>query len=168
MRQVDIEGFDNYQITDDGRVWNKKLNKYLKGSYHRDGYRKVSLRINNKKSPVTKSVHRLVAEAFIPNPDNLPCVNHKDEDKTNNSVDNLEWCTYQYNNTYGDRLIKTAIKKTKQVYQYNLDGELVKIWNSVKECSENNGWPKSTIGAVCRGIRGKNKYKGYSLFYEPL
>lgn len=164
MRQVDIEGFENYQITDDGRVWNKKLKKYLKTSTAKGGYRKVSLRIKNRNYPITKLVHRLVAEAFIPNPENLPCINHKDEDKTNNRVENLEFCTYKYNNTYGNRIKKTTLKKVKKVYQYTLDGVLIKIWNSVKECREYMGC--YGIDACCRGER--KTIKGYRWYYEPL
>ena len=62
---------------------------------------------------VTKKSHRLVAEAFIPNPDNLPCVNHKDENRSNNSVENLEWCTTEYNNNYGTR--KEKLRKTSGI-----------------------------------------------------
>lgn len=71
------------------------------------GYMKVSLRKDKKNKSVF--VHRLVAMAFIPNPNNYPIINHKDEDKTNNLVDNLEWCTYQYNNTYGSKREKQSI-----------------------------------------------------------
>ena len=85
--------------------------RVLKQSLDHDGYRKVCLRSGAQ--PRNHSVHRLVAEAFIPNPSNLPCVNHKDEDKTNNSVDNLEWCTVSYNNSYGSRLDRIRAKKSK-------------------------------------------------------
>ena len=67
------------------------------------GYKRVSFTKRNSKKYVRCGVHRLVAQAFIPNPDNLPEINHKDEDKLNNRVDNLEWCTHMYNNNYGTR-----------------------------------------------------------------
>lgn len=70
------------------------------------GYQTICLRNTGKGNSV--SVHRLVAEVWIPNPDNLPCINHKDEDKLNNSIDNLEWCTYSYNINYGSRNAKVA------------------------------------------------------------
>lgn len=99
MEQKLIEGCPGYAITSDGQVWSFKTNKYLKQKIDRYGYPCVSLSINNKNKTMT--VHRLVAEAFIPNPDNKPTVNHKDENKLNNSVNNLEWMTVAENNCYG-------------------------------------------------------------------
>lgn len=90
------EIYDYYVIFSDGRVWSKYTNKFLK-QFVVNGYLKV--RIKNK----LVSVHRLVAEAFIPNPNNLPQVNHKDENKLNNDVSNLEWCDAKYNSSYGTR-----------------------------------------------------------------
>ena len=79
----------NYSVDEEGQVYNDKLNRILKGTMQRNEYRSVQLTINNK--PRTFTVHRLVAEAFIPNPDNLPMVDHIDQDKTNNKVSNLRW-----------------------------------------------------------------------------
>ena len=76
--------------------------KVLSPGKDTDGYLKVCLSCNGKNKMFF--VHRLVAEAFLPNPDNLPQVNHKDEDKSNNRVDNLEWCSQLYNNIYGSRM----------------------------------------------------------------
>ena len=86
--------------------------QYIKERYLRlsggGKYRQVILCKNGK--TYAKLVHRLVAEAFIPNPDNLPCINHKDENPNNNCVDNLEWCSYRYNNVYNDRVEKCKSK----------------------------------------------------------
>jgi hypothetical protein len=96
-------------VNDNGRVYDKPLaGKQMKQSMHTKGYKTVSLTKDGK----TKLcfVHRIVAEAFIPNPDNLPMVNHKDEDKTNNFLENLEWCTASYNRTYGKAIERHAKK----------------------------------------------------------
>ncbi len=96
-------------VDDNGRKYEKPVSgKQMKQCLKNNGYKSVSL----TKGGVTKAfyVHRLVAEAFIPNPDNLPMVNHKDEDKTNNFLENIEWCTAQYNNTYGNKAKRQANK----------------------------------------------------------
>ena len=102
----DINGFDGrYQVSNKGRVRSFARKSYkeariLKQSYEKDGYYIVGLHYSEKGiKGRTGRVHRLVAEAFIPNPNNLKEINHKDEDKTNNNVDNLEWCTTKYNLT---------------------------------------------------------------------
>ena len=83
-----------YVIYSDGRIWSVKRNKFLKESLHHTGYKRVCI---DKKD---QRLHRLVAEAFIPNPNNLPYINHINEDKGDNRVENLEWCTHRYNITY--------------------------------------------------------------------
>lgn len=95
MKQVDIKGFEDYQITDDGKVWTKKQNKYLKPSINK-GYWFVILRKDGKS--YSRLIHRLIAEAFIPNPDNKPCIDHKNGKRQDNSLENLRWCTYDENN----------------------------------------------------------------------
>lgn len=95
-----INGFNNYEISSLGRVRNITTGKVLKPILNGYGYYKVIL-YNNK--AYTRFIHRLVAENFISNPENYPCVNHKDEVKTNNSISNLEWCSHEYNNNYGTR-----------------------------------------------------------------
>ena len=88
-----------YEISNLGRIRNVETDVIRKCKPNKDGYVYIGLKINGKREMF--KVHRLVATAFIPNPNNLPCVNHKDEIKTNNSAENLEWCSYKYNNTYG-------------------------------------------------------------------
>ena len=104
-----IIGYENeYLVSNNGDVFSLRSKKYLKPSINEKGYMRVCLQKRGMKS--WKRVNRIVAEAFIPNPDNLPMVNHKDEDKTNNFLENLEWCTAQYNNTYGNKAKRQANK----------------------------------------------------------
>lgn len=98
----------NYFITSDGRVYTTKhkggFERFRKQQTNCHGYKVVGFFVNNK--VVLKSVHRLVAEAFIPNKENKPCVNHIDGDKSNNNVTNLEWCTYSENGLHARRVLK--------------------------------------------------------------
>lgn len=111
-RRVSIKGFEGeYEVDTLGNVYSLKTNIKLKPNNSKNPYYTVHLRHNGKR--IAKNIHRLVAEAFIPNPDNLPQVNHKDECKHNNNVDNLEWCTALYNTRYGTG-IKRAIANRKQ------------------------------------------------------
>jgi hypothetical protein len=94
-------------VLDNGRIYKKPISgKQMKQSLHTKGYKTVTLTKDGKSK--TTFVHRIVAEAFIENPYNLPMVNHKDEDKTNNFAENLEWCTASYNRTYGKAVEKHA------------------------------------------------------------
>ena len=106
----DIEGYAGlYQVSNLGRVKSLKVSKIkserIRKSYQQSsGYISIVLCKNGKVT--NHKIHRLVANAFIDNPDNLPEINHKDEDKTNNCVDNLEWCDSSYNKNYGTRTEK--------------------------------------------------------------
>ena len=98
----DIPGFEGlYAITSCGMVWSYKRRKFLKPYGDTHGYLKVDLRKGSQR--FQQRVHRLVAMTYLPNPDDLPCINHKDEVKDNNCVNNLEWCDYKYNVNYGTR-----------------------------------------------------------------
>lgn len=150
----DIEGYEgNYKISNCGRV--KSLNyrhtkkeKILKPHLNTSNYLQVEL----KGKPF--QIHRLVAKAFIPNPDNLPQVNHKDENTVRNDVDNLEWCTQQYNIDYS---------QSKEVYQYNKEGDLIKKWKSCNECGR-NGFNAKHVSECCRSKL--KTHKGYIWSYE--
>ena len=140
----DISGYEGiYQISNLGRVKSiarKTKNQYgdvnriLKIKIEKNGYARIGL-FKDKKQKFFE-VHRLVAQAFIPNTNHYPHVNHKDENKLNNNVENLEWCTPNYNNNYGIRTLKSSITKQKKIAQYDLKGNLIKIWNSQKEAIE--------------------------------
>lgn len=111
----DINGYEGlYAITSCGKVWSYRRNRFLKVRDKGDGYKKVTLTDRNGKA-TDRSIHRLVADAYILNPDNLPEVNHKNEDKAKNNAQNLEWCTRQYNVSYGTRSSKFAKAVGKDV-----------------------------------------------------
>ena len=166
----DIEGYEGlYQVSNEGRVRSVRNNKILKPS-NLDKYPIVIFSVDGKR--FGKRVHRLVAEAFIPNPQNLPCVNHKDENKTNNKVENLEWCDHYYNNHFGTKYERQAATQrnrvdcSKTLYQYDLNGVLINIYPSVHEAVRQLGIKKQGILSICSGKR--KTYKGYRWSYVPL
>lgn len=131
--------------------------RILKPSFSGTGYLQVRLGAKSN----NHLVHRLVAEAFIPNPDNLPQVNHKDEDKTNNCVENLEWCSAKYNSNYGDRTRKTSVAKYKPIVQKTKEGEVVKVWDSLKNIMEETRFNDFQIRACIQGKLKKGLAYGY-------
>lgn len=133
-------------VEDNGRSYYKPLKgKQMKQSMHTKGYKTVALTKHGKTK--TAYVHRIVAEAFIPNAENLPMVNHKDEDKTNNFVENLEWCSASYNHNYGKAIEKQA-KSLKG--RKHTEEEKAKISDSMKKYRDNE---KSEKGYCDNGKR---------------
>ena len=112
------------------------------------GYLQVSLYKNGKMKQ--KFIHRLVAEAFIPNPENLPQINHIDEVKTNNELSNLEWCTREYNNNYGTRIERFTQALSKKVRAVNVETGEVLTFNSTHEAGR-KGYSQTSVAAACRG-----------------
>lgn len=177
----DIKGYPNYQVSNLGRI--KSLN------YHRTGKEKILKSAKNSKGYLlivlykdgkgkTNRIHRIVASAFLPNPDNLPQVNHKDEDKTNNTIwinddgsvdlnkSNLEWCDCKYNINYGSRTKKTQ----KLILQFSKTGEFIKMWKSCAEIERELGLDHSSIQKCCIGkMKTAGNYKwGYEKDYERI
>lgn len=163
-----IKGYEGlYEVSNLGRIKSLNYNhtgkeKILKPTKDRYGYLQVTLCKNNIKKQYT--VHRLVAEAFIDNPDNLPQVNHKDENKQNNNVDNLEWCDAKYNSNYGTGIERRAKSRQIPIIQYTLDGEFVREWDSAIQAEREGGFSNSHIIAVCKGKRPH--HKGYIWRYK--
>ena len=167
----DIKGYEGYyQISNFGRV--KSLSRdvgsnrckketIMKTSLDKDGYENLVLRKNGKQRHFR--VNRLVAEAFLENPNNYPQVNHKDEDKTNNNVNNLEWCSAKYNVNYGSRTEK-ASKKV-------ICATTGKIFKSIAEASKYYNLKGNHISACCKGKLkscGKHPITGEKLVWKYL
>ena len=176
----DIEGYEGlYQISNYGRV--KSLGRIVKNCRGNDVFKKETFLcvkskegcysrvglIKNKKMKLFL-VHRLVAIYFIPNHNNLPEVNHKDEDKTNPRADNLEWCTEKYNSNYGTGIERKKLNtdynrisrnKKLAIIQRDFIGNILNIWESIVLASKNTGCSKRNIS---RSLNGKSK--GLDLF----
>ena len=196
----DIKGYEGiYQISDTGQV--RSLSRYVKcRNGVREvkskiltpvnvggGYKQVSLCQHSKCKRAL--LHRLIAEAFIPNPDNLPCINHKDGNPSNNAIDNLEWCTYGYNSNYyickerqrlhmleryqndtkflddcKKRLDKWHNRCKKKVCQIDLNNNLVKIWDSTTATAK-DGFIPNDVGQCANHKR--NTHHGFKwVWYE--
>jgi len=163
----DIKGYEGfYQVSNLGRVKSReRLKRHPRGngylpvherilrqSKNTWGYSQVTL-YKDGKPKTNLPVHRLVAQAFIPNPDCLPEVNHKDENKSNNAVSNLEWCTAKYNENYGTHTERCAAKRSKPVVQLSLAGTAIALYRSAREAGELTGCDYKHISDCCLGIR---------------
>ena len=156
----DIKGYEGlYQVSNLGRVRSmdrtvstgkgirthrgKILKLHLDGKHN---YYQVCLSKNN--IVYTKQVHRLVAETFISRLDDTTQINHKDGNKKNNYVDNLEWCTQSENQIHA---LNFGLRKTKQIKQYNLNGQFIKLWNSIEEAEKHFNGSNTNIVQCCKG-----------------
>jgi len=158
----DIAGFEGfYQVSNMGRIRSldrEFLDRFGKKRKYKGrlmtptdagkGYKNVQLSKAGKHC--TPRVCRLVAAAFLENKNNYPQVNHKDENKQNDRADNLEWCTPEYNNAYGTRAQRSGEKRRKPVNQYDLNGNLIKRWGSIREASKILKIDNSHITRCCR------------------
>lgn len=183
----DIVGYEGlYQVSNLGRIKSLEREFYIKNQYGgiskrktkeiikkqfltQYGYKSIGL---NKGGKETKfQVHRLVAETFIPNPEDKPCVNHINCDKTNNKVENLEWCTYSENekHAYENNLHKKHMKgrfgilnpSSKKISQYDLNGDFIKTWNSLSEASKELNLSCANLSACCLKKYGHKTCGGY-------
>ena len=168
----DGEPYEGYKVSNLGKILSLNYNHtgkpdLMNPSDNGRGYLVVHLRKNGESK--TCKVHRLVAETFLPNPENLPEVNHKDENKKNNFVflnedgtvnkkrSNLEWKTHKDNINHGTRNERAAKANTngkcsKPVLQFSLSGELIREWDSTMECGR-NGFNQGNIVSCCNGKR---------------
>lgn len=161
---------DLYEVSNFGRIrsmtrilskrnrWGKTINYTIKSkqiatSYNNKGYKIVHLYKNKKFKSFL--LHRLVAKSFVPNPNNLAEINHKDENKENNNADNLEWCTRKENNNYGiqskEGRRKTSKFRMKKVCQYNKEGILINVYDGIRIAEEMTNINNQNICKCCKG-----------------
>lgn len=146
----DVKGYEGrYSVSNLGEVYSLLTNKCLKHGRNNRGYTFVALCMNGKVKQYL--VHRLVAEAFIPNPLNLPEVNHKDETYTNNCVDNLEWCTSRYNCQYGTRNYRIGVKNGRKVAMFDLKDNYLATFISARAAARTIHTTHANILRVCNG-----------------
>ena len=151
----DIVGYEGlYLVSNYGNV--KKYDGKILKQYNRGYYLAVTL-IKDKAETI-ENVHRLVGKAFVDNPNDLPMINHKDENKMNNNADNLEWCDCQYNLSYGTRLEKVMTKLRKPILQLDDGGNVVAEYIGINETKQ-YGFTPQAISECCRGKR--ERHKGY-------
>lgn len=160
----EIDGFPDYEVSNLGRVCSFKgrYPRILKLRKSSSGYLQVILCMGGKM--IGKTIHRLVAESFVPNPENKPQVNHIDEDKKNNVAENLEWVTRKENCNHGTRNKRVAETKGKVVVQYTTGGFFMAEYPSIMEAGRVTGIAQSSICQVCRGKR--KTAGGYIWCYE--
>ena len=174
----DIAGYEGlYQISSLGNVkslnYNRtKKERILTPGKRGSGYLFVCLCKVGKSKKF--NIHRLVGDAFIENPKNFPQVNHIDEDKTNNCVDNLEWCTAKYNMNFGTRgardletkKLRNRKNAEKSVLQFTKDGKFVNEYHSISEAERNTGIYQSNIVQCCKNRKRYKSAGGYIWKYK--
>lgn len=156
---MDIVGYEGYyQISTHGRILSlkvghkkRKVPRLMKPQVEKKGYLRIMLRKLYKYEHFM--IHRLVATAFIPNPHNLPFVNHKDENKKNNMVSNLEWCTNEYNENYGTRNLRSSLSRMKPILVFDKStNQLLAEFPSIKDAAKAYGKDEAYIAKYCRGL----------------
>ena len=155
---VKIDGFEKYEVSNLGRVRNMKTGKILKPKLHRNGYLMHQFYENNKRKFLY--LHRVLATAFIDNPEGKPQVNHIDENKLNNDLSNLEWCTVRENLVHGTRIKRIAEKNFKKVIQLDLNDNVLNTFESIKQAAQETGVFATSISACCNGrIKSSGGFK---------
>lgn len=153
-----VVGFEGvYKVSDKGNVYSvgrkdalgrKRGGRMLKPSYDKDGYLRVTLCKNGKHK--TRFIHRLVADAFVPNHNGYSEINHRDENKVNNYANNLEWCTREHNVNHGTLIERSSQTRSKKVKATNIETNEVTTFNSTQEAGH-KGYDQGGVAKACRG-----------------
>lgn len=167
-------GYEGYEVSNLGRVkshkYDKENGRIMKPYHDTKGYLQIDLPLDGRKrqNRIHLFVHRLVAQAFIPNPDNLPQVNHKDANKDNNCVDNLEWCTNEYNSRYGTKSERVAQKTRVPIYSVDESGN-VEHFAGLRVAQREMRARFGYAGNISAAINGRQKTSiGRQWFYEDV
>lgn len=154
----EIEGYERYRITFDAKVYDTKINKYISTWIDTVGYYQCYLRDEEGKKH-SKRIHRLVAKAFVPNPDNLPQVNHKDGNKLNNSIDNLEWITNRDNTQHGyDNGLYRYKSRCHAINVYTKQGKYLRTYKSIRSMCDDLHINRKTVTMILKGEKVTNNY----------
>ena len=146
-----IKGLERYYlVSSSGQIWSLRTNKILKPKIDKYGYKAVCLSVKGK--VYHRTIHRLVAQTFIPNPLNLPTVNHINEIKTDNRVENLEWLSVIDNNNYGTRNKRMSNTKCKKPVEQIFPDGTCRRYKGVKDASRKTGIHRCQIANCCKGI----------------
>jgi len=146
----DVKGHEGlYEISNKGRLRNG-YGKVLSPADNGKGYMRFSLSKGNSDTS-TVYLHRAIGEAFIPNPNNYPEINHIDEDKSNNQIENLEWCSIKYNRLYGTRVERSSAKSKRKVVGINIKDKSVIILEGIVDCIQ-HGLNKSAVSNCAQGL----------------
>ena len=157
-----IENASNYEVSNCGNIRNKTTKYVLKQRLTKTGYYQVSIKLDNTGKFQNQYVHRLVAIAWLPNEDNKPSVNHKDGNKNNNSVDNLEWMTYVEQQAHRTNILgKKNSGSPKKVGQFTKDGKLINIYQSVEEAASAFGKSRVNIDSAIHHKKNQQTAYGY-------
>ena len=174
-----VKGYENcYEVSDAGRIRSLDRTIVFKDGRKRKFYGQIlntqstnnsgyiTVGLHDTGSAKTVLLHRVVAEAFIDNPNGYEEVNHIDQNKFNNSASNLEWCTHKENVNHGDEIERGAIKQRKSFRQLDMDGNLIRVWNGFKKMQRETGFERKSVYECCIGKR--ESYKGYRWEYVEV
>jgi hypothetical protein len=169
-----IDNYPGYFVSNTGKVKSCRGNKEIELSPREEWNGRLYVNLYRDKKMKSIKIHRLVAEAFIPNPDNLPQINHKDENPKNNKATNLEWCTAKYNLTYNGLLKRQHALQKRKIGAFDKDMNLIHYFQSGTEAAEyivemglSNAF-RSAVGNICYAAKAEKTKMNYGFLWRYL